>query len=60
MLAPALLLLIAVLFLGLCLLRNTTARFFGVLGFLTFGSVAVLLALVGVYAVAWNPVWHFA
>lgn len=60
MLAPALLLLAAVAFLGLTLVRSPTARFTGVGGMITCLALGVLLFLVGVYDFPPPPVWHFA
>lgn len=60
MLAPALLLLAAVGFLGLLLTRNRTARFIGATGVLTCLAVGTLLFLVAMYEPVFPPTWHFA
>lgn len=60
MLAPALLLLLAVVFAGLFLFRNPNARFVGTVGVLLCLCLATLLFLVGVYDVEPAPAVHFA
>lgn len=61
MLAPALLLLLTLLFAGFLLFKSPTARFVGTVGVLLCLCLATLLFLVGIYDVEpTTPAVHFA
>lgn len=60
MVAPALLLLLALLFAGLASFKSPSARFVGTVGVLLCLCLGLLLFLVGIYDVEPTPAVHFA